>query len=116
MCYSLEQSLNSSDNLTTYFDLVMQNLDESLKYGYPNIKNNFASLITWMSFLCINVYFIIIGLTRAGNNISLIGLYGLYEIVWELCLVDPHWARRKVIIIEYLVRRYYNSHDFVVEH
>jgi hypothetical protein len=62
-----------------------------------------------MSFFCINVYFIFIGLTRGGNNICLIGLYGLYEMIWELCLVDPHWARRKVIVIEYLVKKYYNS-------
>ncbi len=101
--------------MTTYFDQTLYGYNESLVSGYPSIKNNIGSLVSWICFFVINVYFTILGLARDGDSICLAGLYGLYEMVWEICLVDPHWARRKVIVIKYLVKYFYNSEEIVVE-
>lgn len=112
---SLDLSINCSEELTTYFDLTLHGYNESLENGYPSIKNNIGSVAAWLCFFAINIYFTMLGLARDGDSICLAGLYGLYEMVWEICLVDPHWARRKVIVIKYLVKHFYNSEEVVVE-
>jgi hypothetical protein len=112
---SLELSINSPEELTTYFDQTLHGYNESLENGYPSIRNNVGSIAAWLCFFGINIYFTILGLARDGDSICLAGLYGLYEMVWEISLVDPHWARRKVIVIKYLVKHFYNSEETVIE-
>jgi hypothetical protein len=57
------------------------------------------SLVIWICFLGINCTFLLIGCLREGDVVCLSGLYGLYEIIWEFVKVEPHWTRRKIILI-----------------
>lgn len=112
---SLELSINSPEELSTYFDQTLHGYNQSLENGYPSIRNNIGSIAAWLCFFSINISLTILGLARDGDSICLAGLYGLYEMVWEISLVDPHWARRKVIVIKGLVKCFYNSEEVVVE-
>lgn len=47
---------------------------------------------------------------RDGDVVCLAGLYGVYEMIWEFIRVEPHWTRRKVILIQFIKKRLYPDH------
>jgi len=48
---------------------------------------------------------------KGGDVVCLAGVYGLYEIIWEVSKVDPHWTRRKFIVIRFLIKKFYNNSE-----
>jgi hypothetical protein len=68
-------------------------------------------MIIWICFLVININFILIGCVRDGDVVCMAGLYGVYEMLWEFMLVSPHWTRRKIILIQFFLKKFYPT-DF----
>lgn len=101
----MEQSMSLPEGVSTYFDLTIAGYENAIKNGYP--KCGYLTSVIWLCFLSINVFFCLIGCVRDGDVVCLAGLYGIYEMIWEFVRVDPHWTRRKIIILQALVRRFY---------
>lgn len=107
---SMEQSMNASEDVSTYFDVTLVGYENAIKNGYPQC--GYLSLVIWICFLMINSTFLLIGCVRDGDVVCLAGLYGVYEMIWEFVRVDPHWTRRKIIIIQYFLKKFYHSSEY----
>lgn len=102
--------MSSSDNLSTYFDKTLIGYNSAIKNGYP--RSGYLRLVIWMCFLIINISFMLIGLSRNGDLVLVCGLYGVYEIVWEFMGVEPSATRRKLILISFILKKFYKEGDY----
>jgi hypothetical protein len=102
--------MSSSEDVSTYFDQTLIGYENAIKNGYP--QYGYLSLVIWICFLAINVTFLLIGCVRDGDVVCLAGLYGVYEMIWEFVRVDPHWTRRKIIIIQFFLKKFYHNSEF----
>jgi hypothetical protein len=97
----------ASEEISNYFTNTLAGYKNAIKNGYPQC--GYLTLVIWLCFLGINLTFLLIGCVRDGDVVCLAGLYGVYEMIWEFLRVEPHWTRRKVIMISYLKKRLYPS-------